>query len=303
MKRLTVFTPTYNRAHTIGRVYESLLSQTFKDFEWIIVDDGSSDNTKKIVADFISEKKINIKYYYQTNKGKHIATNFALSKTDTELFIIADSDDSFLPNSFEILVNAWDKLPSYKKRYFKGVICRAFDHDTGKPIGTDFPYEVFDSTDEETYFKYKLRNEKWNLTRTDVFKEFKFPEISNAHFYPETVIWQLMSKKYKTRYINIPLREYYNDAENSIIFGKKSVRYVENVHLWIHFINNEFKYFSYYPMRFIQSFVGLSRDGILNGYSFFKIISIPNSVLKKFLCFIFFPAGWVLASMCKRKNN
>lgn len=300
MERLTVFTPTYNRANVIKRVYDSLLAQTYKDFRWIVVDDGSTDDTKSVIEGFQKENKIKIVYYYQTNKGKHVATNVALSKTDSELFIIADSDDAFVPNAFEVLINSWDEIPENERKEFKGVNCRVFNHDTGEAVGAPFPYEQFDTTDEEAYFKYKMRSEKWNLIRTDVFKEYKFPEIPNAHFYPETVTWQLMAQKYKTRFINIPLREYFNDTENSIIFGKKSIRYVENIHLWTHFINNEFHYFFYYPKRFIQSFVGLTRDGLLNGYSFKKIVGIPNGILKKSLCILCAPAGWVLAVRYKK---
>lgn len=301
MKRLTVFTPTYNRANVISRVYNSLVAQTYKDFAWLIIDDGSADNTKKIVDKFIAENRFPIKYLYQKNSGKHVAVNRALDLTESELFIIADSDDAFVPDALERLIAAWDRIPDDEKRYFKGVNCRVLDNDTKKPIGQDFPFEEFDSTDEEAYFKYKMRSEKWNLFKTSAFKEFKFPEISEAHFFPETVTWQLMAKKYKTRFINDALRIYYRDTDNSVTNSKHSVRYTENVHLWTHFINNEFRYFFYYPKRFIKSFVGLTRDGLLNGYTFRKIVGIPNGVLKKMLCILFAPAGWLLA--VQYKNN
>lgn len=303
MARLTVFTPTYNRASTIRRVYDSLLNQTYKDFIWLIVDDGSSDNTKEVVDDFIKDGIIHIKYYFQNNKGKHIATNFALRHTESELFIIADSDDGFVSDAFRILISAWDDIPDKEKSSFKGVNCRVFNHDTGKAVGSDFPFEVFDATDEEAYFKYKMRSEKWNLMKTSAFREFMFPEIPNAHFFPETVTWQLMSRRYKTRFLNIPLREYYNDAENSIIFGKESIRYIENIYLWEHFINNELNYFFYYPKRFIQSFVGINRDGLLNGYSLKQIINMVNGPFRKMLCIIFLPFGGVLALRYKNSRG
>ena len=84
MRRVTVFTPTYNRAKVLHRVYDSLVKQTFTDFKWIIVDDGSADETRKVVRAFEAEKKIEIEYYFQTNQGKHIATNYAVSLTDRQ---------------------------------------------------------------------------------------------------------------------------------------------------------------------------------------------------------------------------
>ena len=303
MERLTVFTPTYNRANTIGRVFESLKRQTYKDFKWVIIDDGSTDDTKSLIASFIESAFFPIEYYYQENRGKHVAINRAVSSCKTELFIIADSDDAFVDNALEVLVKEWDSIPEEKKEDYKGVNCRVFEHETGLPIGSGFPEERFDSTDEIAYFKLKMRSEKWNLFRTEALKEFPFPEIEGAHFYPETVIWQRMSQKYKTRYINECLREYYKDAENSVIHGEKSVRYKENIHLWTHFINNEFQFFRYYPKRFIQSFVGLVRDGYLNGMTTKEILNIPNTPIKKILTFLLLPAGMILYKISKRENS
>ena len=93
MERLTVFTPTYNRAAVLHRVYDSLVQQTYRDFRWLIVDDGSADDTKAVVDGFAAENKIVMEYVYQENQGKHIATNRAVAMTDSELFVIADSDD------------------------------------------------------------------------------------------------------------------------------------------------------------------------------------------------------------------
>lgn len=294
MERVTVFTPTYNREATLHRVFECLKKQTYRDFRWVIVDDGSKDCTEEAVRSFMQEADFPIEYSYQENRGKHIATNRAVAKCETELFVIADSDDAFVDNALEVLVGEWDSIPADEKPAFKGVSCRVFEHDTGNPIGPDFPEERFDSTDEIAYFKLKMRSEKWSLFKTEALREFPFPEIENAHFFPETVTWQMMAKKYKTRYINVCLREYYRDTDNSVTNGEKSVRYRENIHLWTHFINREFSFFRYYPKRFIQSFVGLSRDGFLNGYKACQILKIPNSAGKKILTALFLPAGYIL---------
>lgn len=294
MKRVTIFTPTYNRANVLHRVYDSLVQQTYTDFQWIIVDDGSVDDTKAVVDGFLSEGKFPIQYYYQENQGKHIATNFAAAIADTELFVIADSDDAFVPEALEKLVGAWDSIPETEKCQYKGVICRCFDSESGEPIGT-FPEEVFDSNDVDALFKLKLRFEKWMLFRTDVLREFPFPgEGMGLKFFPETVVWQRMGRKYKTRYIADPLREYFRDQENALTH-KKTPRFKENVFLWEHYVNDMMDYFWYHPLLFVKAFVGLCRDNIVIGKSFRQIIGIPNRGWKKVILICVYPAGVLLS--------
>ena len=93
MKRLTIFTPTYNRAYILPRLYESLCVQTCKDFEWLIVDDGSTDDTRELVGIWIKENRITVRYFYQENSGKMMAHNKAIEESDGELFMCVDSDD------------------------------------------------------------------------------------------------------------------------------------------------------------------------------------------------------------------
>lgn len=297
--RITVFTPTFNREKTLKRVYNSLLNQTYKDFIWIIVDDGSKDNTKNIVNDFVKENKIDIKYIYQENQGKHIAINTALNVVDTEFFIIADSDDSFLPESLEVFVKYWEDIPYDKRKEYKGIIARCFDSKTKKPIGKFFDEKVVDCTELEAKFKYKLSGEKWSFFRTEVMKEFSFPEIEGLKFYPETIIWQKMSRKYKTRYINIPLREYFRDQENALT-NRKNTRYKENVYLWEHIINNIYDYFWYNPKLFIKAHIGITRDGLLNGFKLKDILKLNNKFYKRILTFLLYPLGYILY---KRMTN
>src|SRR5699024_7599204 len=105
---LTIFTPTYNRAYILPKLYNSLVEQSNKDFVWLIVDDGSTDNTKKLVFTWIRENKISIKYYYQKNQGKSIAHNKGVKETDTELFSCVDSDDYLTKDCVEVVMNTWN---------------------------------------------------------------------------------------------------------------------------------------------------------------------------------------------------
>ena len=203
----TVFTPTYNRAHLIHRVYESLEKQTFKDFEWLIVDDGSKDNTKEIIEEFKNKANFPIKYIYQENGGKHRAFNRGVREAKGKFFLTADSDDRFLENALEILKYYWDLIPKEEKNNFSAVTGLCIDQ-YGNIIGDKYPSDIFDSNSFETTFIYKIKGEKWGFQRTEVLKKYPFKEFEGEKFIAESSVWFEISKYYKTRYINKPLRIY-----------------------------------------------------------------------------------------------
>lgn len=132
---VTVFTPTYNRAHTLHRVYNSLMSQTIKDFEWIIVDDGSKDGTTSLVRQWMKEAKLDIRFIQQTNKGKFNTLVETVKLAKGEWFLIADSDDGFEPNTIEVFMNVYNKLSDNIKPAIAGVSCLVKDSETGKVVG------------------------------------------------------------------------------------------------------------------------------------------------------------------------
>lgn len=137
MATLTVFTPTYNRKELLKRCYSSLQSQTNKDFEWIIVDDGSSDNTCDLVKDWIdSENDFSIRYYYKENGGLHTAYNVAIEHLDTELAVCIDSDDYMPENAVELILEFWEKNRSDK---YAGITGLDFDAQSDKVIGGCYP--------------------------------------------------------------------------------------------------------------------------------------------------------------------
>jgi glycosyltransferase involved in cell wall biosynthesis len=119
--KITVVTATYNREKYIRRVYNSLKAQTYKKFEWIVIDDGSEDNTGKLVEHWKQESEFPIQYYYQVNQGKHIAVNKAIELADGEYYTVIDSDDEIRKDSFEILINEWNKIPKNDRKKYKSV--------------------------------------------------------------------------------------------------------------------------------------------------------------------------------------
>lgn len=135
----TVFTPTFNRAASIHRVYESLQSQTFRDFEWLIVDDGSEDDTADLVRRWIKEADFPIEYMKQNHAGKHIAWNYALQKAKGYFFIIADSDDAFVPNALERLLEVYKSIPEKDAAKYRGVTCRCITDEALWLVPRRFP--------------------------------------------------------------------------------------------------------------------------------------------------------------------
>ena len=109
MKTLTVFTPTYNRSDTLVRLHESLCRQTSDDFEWLIIDDGSTDNTEDIVRPWLKEQKFPIRYIKKENGGLHTGYTTAIANMDTELNVCIDSDDYMPDDAVEIIVSTWKK--------------------------------------------------------------------------------------------------------------------------------------------------------------------------------------------------
>lgn len=154
MKLLTIYTSTYNRANTIGRTYESLLKQTNKNFEWIIVDDGSTDNTYLLVNKWTKEGRIPIKFVRKENGGLHTGYNTAIELINTELCMSCDSDDYLPENAVEIIQNVWSQ---YGNNNLAGIIGLDFYSKSKKPIGG-----YFNNTSEYIHFldlKTKLNHD------------------------------------------------------------------------------------------------------------------------------------------------
>ncbi len=296
MSRVTFFTPSYNRAATLCRIFNSLMAQTCRDFTWLIIDDGSTDDTLSVVEKFRKIAVFPIAYVYQENGGKHSAMNHAVSLVKTDFLIIADSDDEFVPVTTNTFIRIWESIPEEKKECFCGVCCRCIDQSTGKMEGRPLPQEPLDISKADLQLKLRLDYEACSMYRTAVLKEFPFPEPpEHLPFFPETVVWHTMAKKYILRCTNDCLRVRYHDQGNSVTKNKSYTRHRMNIYLWEYYVNNELDYFRYYPMRFVKSFVGFCRDGILCGYSYKMLMKRLNTRYKKAVTSLFYPAGWILA--------
>ena len=206
---ITVLTPTYNRAKYLNKAYESLVIQTNKNFEWIIVDDGSTDDTKKYVSKIQKENKIKIKYFYKENGGKHTALNLGTKEAKGELILVLDSDDYLTNNAIELCNKYWKKYKNNKK------ICgMVFMHKISNP---KYKYKKFDECVSNTIdFKYNdgHLSDMCDVIRRDILLKYPYPVYENEKFLSEVIVVGNIAKKYDTAYIPIEIccTEYLDDG-------------------------------------------------------------------------------------------
>lgn len=178
MKKITVFTPTFNRAFCIGKCYESLKKQTNKEFIWLIIDDGSTDNTRELVEEWKKEDIVEIKYHWQENQGMHGAHNTAYQLIETELNVCIDSDDYMPDDAIEKILCFWSRYGSDK---VSGLI--GLDSYTNQEIiGTTLPAGLQTSTLFDLYAKHGVTGDKKLVYRTELTKYYPYPIFENEKY-------------------------------------------------------------------------------------------------------------------------
>lgn len=198
----TVFTPTYNRAYIIETLYASLKRQTFRNFEWLVVDDGSSDNTEELFVRIQQEADFSVRYLKIKNGGKHRAINVGVQNAKGRLFFIADSDDYLMDDALERIINAERAIPQDGKASYSGVrALRA--HPDGTVIGTKFSETPYLDITQLEEAKLGVSGDKCEAFYTEVLKKFPFPEFEGENFLTECVVWDKMAASgYRNRCIN-----------------------------------------------------------------------------------------------------
>lgn len=203
---ITVLTPSYNRGDLLKNLYQSLRDQIFNDFEWIIVDDGSTDSTSEIITHFKEDKKIVIKYIKQSNGGKHTAINAGVKISTGELIIIVDSDDTLPKDSLLIINNQYLKI---REDATVGGVCGLMAHHDNIVIGNCSLLPQGNISSIDMRFKYGFLGDVCEVFKTDVLREFPFPEIYNEKFCPEDLVWNRIARKYTLYFFNQVV--YYRD--------------------------------------------------------------------------------------------
>lgn len=235
MPTLTVFTSTYNRAYCLSKCYESLLRQTNKDFEWLVVDDGSTDNTKELVESWRQEKKIDIRYIYKTNGGMHTGYNTAYDNIFTELAISIDSDDYMTDDAVEKILSFWEKN---KAPQYAGIVGLDI-FPNGDVIGTELPDQksckIYD-----LYNRLGVKGDKKQIYRPELIRPFKSPEYDGEKLFATCYKYFMVDLNYEMLILNEPLcvveympdgftknivKSYKNNLNNYIFYRKFIMSY------------------------------------------------------------------------------
>lgn len=183
---LSIITPAYNRANTLQRLYDSLVAQTDEDFEWIVVDDGSADNTAELVATFIEEKKIAVSYYHKENGGKPSAHNLGVEKSRGELCVCLDSDDAFSPDAVAVVKAAWQAREAHD---VIGILAKRGNFTDHAPICSDWPQSLKTCKMMQLQEEYGFSGDTALFFRTDVMQQHYFKTFEGEKFVPEDALY------------------------------------------------------------------------------------------------------------------
>ncbi len=285
---VTIFTPSYNRAHLLNRIYKSLLSQTSFDFEWLIVDDGSKDNTKDVVKSFINENKINIRYIYQENKGKYVAFNNGVKNAMGDLFFCVDSDD-FLPEDAVLCIS---NTPLSNEK-IAGIAALKVDLN-GKTLSSPMPVNIKYSSVCDLSRKHGFVGELSLVYKTEILKKFAFPEIDGENFMGECVLYDQIDKEYEMLLSNkvLTICEYQQDGLTTNLFRT--------------LLKNPTGYKIYYKQRIDMALSFKERANYMLRYNAFKILSRDKIYSykgrHKILTTLFYPLGLILCVYYKLKK-
>ena len=257
----SVITPTYNRAHTLERVYRSLQEQSFQDFEWVVVDDGSTDTTRTLVQGWQQQASFPIRYVWQPNQHKKTAFNNGVRHAQGEWLVAIDSDDELDPNALYHMASVWEQIPPAQRARTVAItgLCARPD---GRVVGDMYPLDVMDVSSLDMTFRYHVRGEKFGCLRTDVLRQFPFPEDIPG-FVPESLVWRAIARAgYLTRFVNQVFRVYHDEAGSLSSEGRAADSGRHALGLWL-LAHDTVAYclgwFRYQPLSFFAAAIRYTR--------------------------------------------
>ena len=289
--------------HTINRVYDSLLKQNHCLFEWLIIDDGSTDSTKSYVNKIKEDSPFIIRYKYQINGGKHRAHNTGVKMAKGLLTIILDSDDQLIKDGIEVIWAGWNSIPIKKRKQYVGIWSNCVNQN-GVKIGKEIKRPFLDGNLFNLIHNNIITGEKLPCFRTEILKNHPYPTKKNCNEYvPEGVVWFEISEMYKIRFLPDYLRVYHQDIEdeNAVMNIVKN----DNYGLWgrlmltIRIINICQIYFPKFPIvlfKAILRFIILIKK---SGYSLSQNLKLIENKFIKALIILIFPARSILLKIFK----
>ncbi|AJJ11020.1 glycosyltransferase like 2 family protein [Yersinia rohdei] len=288
MIAVTVFTPTFNRADLLKRCYLSILQQNRDDIEWLIIDDGSIDNTAEVIKEFKNENKVKINYIYQENSGKQAAWNLAVNKANGEYFIGLDSDDALVAGSIDKLLSI---NTVFDDKEIMGIRAVSVSSATMKPnnaylLNEDKKSSWFDE------FQSGIKGERIDFFKTELLRKYLYPITSGVKFIPEIWFYSTVSKEYCFYYSSIQVRIFFDDEETNRL-SKSSIK----KHAIGHYISRKAlldnvpkKIWLSRPVDFIKSVVRLNQALTMIDSKYIdhskssilvKIVALPGVIMNK----------------------
>jgi len=286
--RFTVFTPCYNSSSFINRVFESLKDQTFKDFEWYVINDASKDNTAELIENFI--KTVDFPVVFENlkeNQGLHKNINQAIKNAKGEYLVLYGHDDEITSDALQ----TFDALiQKYNDPSIGSVYALAQDQ-TGKLVGKKYPKDEMVSTYWEQFFDNQNEGEKFQCFKTDYLREFYPLPTDTINEQPGAWLWGKFGGKYKSIFINKILRTYYTNVSTQITSNTSrdtKPLMIFNYHVtWV----NEFQYYVKNKKRKYRGIGACVSHGLLAGKSIWQIIAYIPNYFNKLLCLCFYPVA------------
>lgn len=289
---LTIFTPAYNRAHTLPRTYESLCQQNCKDFIWLVVDDGSQDNTAELVKQWqAKDNGFEIQYIYKENGGMHTAHNTAYANIHTEINTCIDSDDKLAPGAVEKILAKWEQV---REQGYAGIIALDSDFD-GKVLGKGFP-EGLTETTVIGYYAAGGSGDKKLVYRTDIINSYpEYPVFEGEKYVSLAYKYRLIDQTYKMAVLNEVLCnvEYQPDGSSNTMWRQ----YLKNPKGWMFWRKVQMQY-PESTKRLIINCVHYVSSSILAKNP--RYVAESPQKLLTILCT---PAGAALACMVRSRNK
>lgn len=217
--QVSIITSNYNRREVLLRCMKSVEAQTFKDIEYIVVDNGSSVSFDDIMSDFMESTSIPVMFIKRSSGlGPHTGRNSAIRQARGQYLSMIDSDDEYLPNAMEVLVKAWNDIPTDKRNEYREVVALC-QNEFGQLLGQKFPSNINQLSRKETRLiclKPEYQCEHANMSRTVLLKENPFQEPEGVNYVSELAVWYKLDKFYKSYYLDDIVKRYYTGSSDSI---------------------------------------------------------------------------------------
>jgi glycosyltransferase involved in cell wall biosynthesis len=296
MPYLTILTPTYNRANTLMKCFESLCQQTFQDFQWLIIDDGSTDGTGTLINEIKQrEHKFHIDYYYKPNGGKHTAINYAHKYISGDIVLILDSDDYLTEDAASTIKYYWDKYNNDKTLCGLSFLKVKIDGSEYRTVGSEYPFDEYRSNYISCRINENVEGDKCEIIRSELLRKYPFPVLGEERFLGEGYLWASVARDYDTIYINkgIYVCEY---LEDGLTMSGRKMRISNPLGGMLHAK-------TYFNSK-IKLSLKIKNAWLYIAYGFFakrKLLDMLRESNNAFLIFINFPFGYGLYLLWRKK--